>query len=119
MGYVPEHRLVAEKTIGRFINPVKEDVHHLDENVTNNSSDNLIVLTKKAHRRIHNGWAIIEGVWWKKCPKCLKFLEVESNFYHRYGRVGFYKGSAEYVSICKHCSIIKSAEQWEHRYARA
>ena len=35
-GYIPEHRLVVEKKINRIVNPLLEDVHHIDENKQNN-----------------------------------------------------------------------------------
>lgn len=53
-GYVYEHIVVAEKTIKRHLTN-KECVHHLDLNRANNSPDNLIVVSEKAHQRIH-GW---------------------------------------------------------------
>lgn len=50
--YVPEHRLVAERAIGRKLHP-KEHVHHIDGNKTNNDPINLMVLTAKEHAKLH------------------------------------------------------------------
>lgn len=58
-GFVPQHRLVAEDTIGRRLLP-GETVHHHDEVKTNNSPDNLGVMKSIEHRRYHAqrmGWA--------------------------------------------------------------
>lgn len=39
-GYVPEHRHVMEKTLGRYLND-GETVHHIDGNKVNNNPENL------------------------------------------------------------------------------
>jgi len=59
-----EHRLLAEKYLlteenSVFVNGIaylsKEyDVHHKDFNRANNSLDNLVVMKKSAHKRLHN-----------------------------------------------------------------
>lgn len=51
-GYVPQHRLVAEDRIGRFLTS-DEVVHHIDENPLNNHPDNLQVMPRKEHQRMH------------------------------------------------------------------
>lgn len=40
MGYVPEHRLIMENHLGRYLTP-EELVHHLDGDRTNNKIENL------------------------------------------------------------------------------
>lgn len=53
-GYVYQHRIIIEKIIGRFLNPI-EVIHHIDEIKTNNSLNNLIAFTSKsAHIRFHS-----------------------------------------------------------------
>jgi hypothetical protein len=51
-GWVAEHKLVAEKMIGRVLNP-NEIVHHKNGNTVNNSEGNLLVVTRKEHMEIH------------------------------------------------------------------
>lgn len=47
-----EHRVVAEKILGRPIGP-DEHVHHLDGNKQNNNPENLLVLSAKDHIALH------------------------------------------------------------------
>lgn len=47
------HRVIAEQTLGRSLKP-GEIVHHLDEDKTNNSPENLIVCSSTSvHRQYH------------------------------------------------------------------
>lgn len=50
--YYYEHRLVAEKMLGRPLYDT-EVVHHIDMDRTNNTSTNLVVLTQLEHKRLH------------------------------------------------------------------
>lgn len=47
-----EHRVVAEESLGRKLQP-GEIVHHDDEVRSNNHPDNLKVMTKAEHSRLH------------------------------------------------------------------
>ncbi len=52
-GYVREHRLVMEQSLGRYLDP-KEVIHHIDRDRTNNELSNLLLLPNEdAHRRVH------------------------------------------------------------------
>ena len=59
-GYVREHDLIAEDKLGRplrWYGPADEKsevVHHIDGDKLNNSPDNLLVVSPKEHRQIHN-----------------------------------------------------------------
>jgi len=51
-GYVMEHVVVACKVAGRLLNS-DEVVHHKDENRLNNSEDNLQIMTRGEHTKLH------------------------------------------------------------------
>ena len=51
-GYVYEHVLVAENMLGRRLLE-GEVVHHLDFNKSNNSPDNLLVISNPMHVKLH------------------------------------------------------------------
>ena len=46
------HRIIAEDMLGRELR-TDEEVHHIDFNHHNNRSENLMILSKSEHSRIH------------------------------------------------------------------
>lgn len=51
-GCVLESRLVMEDHIGRYLQP-HENVHHINGNINDNQIENLMLLTKNEHCRLH------------------------------------------------------------------
>jgi hypothetical protein len=51
-GYVLEYRLVMAEKLGRMLTS-DEFVHHIDGDPTNNHPDNLMLVTRSEHLRIH------------------------------------------------------------------
>lgn len=51
-GYVLQHRVVAERMLGRYLQK-EEHVHHIDRNKKNNHPSNLQVLSSLEHVRLH------------------------------------------------------------------
>ena len=51
--YVLEHRLIMEKVIKRFLSP-NEVVHHINHDVSDNRLENLALLDKIEHNRLHH-----------------------------------------------------------------
>ena len=52
MGLYPLHRVLMENKLGRLLD-LGEDVHHKDDDKTNDDPDNLEVKTKSAHAKHH------------------------------------------------------------------
>jgi hypothetical protein len=96
--------------------PKGTDVHHIDENKQNYSLDNLELLSKSDHMKLHAGWIRTNGEWTHKaCTKCKIILPI-SEFYQRNGYPPF--------SICKPCArdanyawVAKNKDQ-KKKYAR-
>lgn len=53
--YVAEHRLVAEKKIGRYLTN-DEVAHHINGIKTDNRPENIEVMTKSEHSRHHQNF---------------------------------------------------------------
>lgn len=51
-GYVAEHRLVASEVVGRVLDK-SEEVHHIYGNKDDNRPENLAVVSKGKHQRLH------------------------------------------------------------------
>lgn len=50
-GYVFEHTLIAEQVLGKPL-PAKAQVHHVDDNGTNNSHRNLVLCEDDAYHKL-------------------------------------------------------------------
>ena len=93
-GYVYEHILIAEEDYGRNLLE-NEEVHRLDLNRSNNRPSNLIILSKKSHKRLHgwieNGATIVKTIdgipinseepKCKRCKTCNKPLKLQQRYY--------------------------------------
>jgi len=88
-----EHVVVMEEKIGRSLFP-NEVVHHIDGVRSNNTLDNLELMTRSEHTRFHalersdnNGLVEYEGRW-RTVSQWAKELEIEPDFF----KSRFYSG---------------------------
>jgi len=87
-----EHRLLMEKKLGRKLLK-NEDVHHLNGDTLDNRLENLQVLTKSEHMRMHS--LLPKDQWAKNFDKCIVCKET--------GRRHLSKGMCTrcYQRVCK------------------
>lgn len=52
--YAPEHRLVLMQEFGLTTWPQNWEIHHIDGDKLNNSLDNLAIVTKVGHQKLHS-----------------------------------------------------------------
>jgi len=91
-GYVYEHILVAEESLGRPLT-YNEVTHHLDGDRSNNKSENILVLLRSQHIKLH--------MWLDKGASFLK--ENECN--------GMNSGKSKAVCYCKECGKTLQLKQ--------
>lgn len=69
-GYVFEHRLVIEKKLGRYLKP-EEEVHHINKDRSDNRLNNLELMKRGEHQRMHKMNGRINA-WARDYDACLK-----------------------------------------------
>lgn len=75
------HLIAWEDANGK--KPKGYDIHHKNEDPSDFSLENLELLSKVDHRRLHSGWIKTDGKWsHKPCYNCKRILPLES-FYKR------------------------------------
>jgi hypothetical protein len=116
-GYLQAHvgngkyRLVHVLEWERHHGPVPDgmQLHHKDENKTNNHIDNLELTDPLTHKRIHSGCELRDGVWWKPCRDCgLKKPVDRAHWY--FAAKGRYP-----IGRCKPCYVREVGERKRRR----
>ena len=101
--YRMEHDVVWERAYGPV--PDGYDVHHKDDVKSHNRLDNLELLSKLAHKRLHSGCELRDGEWWKPCRKCGTWNLLASH----------YKRKDGISPWCRACCIANAVENKRKR----
>lgn len=94
-----EHVLVWEAHYGPV--PPGKELHHRNGNKLDNRIENLQLVTRLEHKRIHSGCELRDGVWWKPCRRCGRFYAV--GHYYR-------KPDGSIMPICRRCAINRAVQ---------
>ena len=97
---IKAHVYVWEKINGP--KPIGFDIHHKDFNKANYAIENLELLSKSDHHKIHAGWVLENGNWAAKpCRSCGEVKGL-SEFYPRKGKTP--------SALCKPCHCLKTKD---------
>lgn len=104
-----EHVLVWEEHHGPV--PKGMEIHHINHDKLDNRIENLRLLTRLEHKRLHSGCFRFGDRWLKRCSRCEWVRPVDTDFYV------YPKSGVE--SMCKRCCVDIAVEGKRRRKEKA
>jgi hypothetical protein len=89
------------------------ELHHITGNKLDTRLENLRLVSRLEHKRIHSGCIRVGDAWLKRCRRCRWFRSVDEDFHVYPGRNGV-------MGICRRCaSDLAVAAKRRRRQKRA
>jgi hypothetical protein len=104
-----EHILVWEERHGPI--PDGMELHHINGDKLDNRIENLMLVSRTVHKRIHSGCLRVGNTWLKRCRRCEWYRPIETEYNNYPGRNGV-------MGLCRRCAVEQAIAAKQRRKAR-